>query len=214
MVPTAVNVAPVSQEVMEKVGPTSAWPKTRHLARRHGGVNLDILTIGTRRRRYALLRTAAIRACSRASDEASLRQRRVPRRAARHHQSETQRSETQLRLDAGPACDDAARSGRDRRDAHQQKDEPRIITMLGYELDMAPSKNMAFFLYKDRPGVIGKIGTIVGEAGVNIATMDVGRMEAGGTALMGINLDSPLLPEIVEQIGKALDVQDAWYVEL
>jgi D-3-phosphoglycerate dehydrogenase len=79
---------------------------------------------------------------------------------------------------------------------------------------MAPSNSMAFFLYKDRPGVIGKIGTIVGEAKVNIATMDVGRTEAGGLALMGLNLDSPLSPETLERIAKEIDVDDAWYVEL
>jgi D-3-phosphoglycerate dehydrogenase len=85
---------------------------------------------------------------------------------------------------------------------------------MGYELDMAPSKRMAFFLYKDRPGVIGLVGTIIGQAHVNIATMDVGRMEAGGSALMGINVDQPLLHETLELIGQSADVEDAWYVEL
>jgi D-3-phosphoglycerate dehydrogenase / 2-oxoglutarate reductase len=222
MVPTAVNVAPVSQEVMEKVGPYIGLAQDlgtvlAQLAR-SGVETLDILTIGalagddTR-----ILRTAAIKGLlTRASDEGVnfvnaeflAEQRGIT-------MSETRRGETHdyvsmlvLRATTphGPVEIGATLIGK--------KDEPRIITMLGYELDMAPSKNMAFFLYKDRPGVIGKIGTIVGEAGVNIATMDVGRMEAGGTALMGINLDSPLLPEIVEEIGKALDVQDAWYVEL
>lgn len=222
MVPTAVNVAPVSQEVMEKVGPYIGLAQDlgtvlAQLAR-SGVETLDILTIGalagddTR-----ILRTAAIKGLlTRASDEGVnfvnaeylAEQRGIT-------MSETRRGETHdyvsmlvLRATTphGPVEIGATLIGK--------KDEPRIITMLGYELDMAPSKNMAFFLYKDRPGVIGKIGTIVGEAGVNIATMDVGRMEAGGTALMGINLDSPLLPETVAQISEALDVQDAWYVEL
>jgi D-3-phosphoglycerate dehydrogenase len=58
------------------------------------------------------------------------------------------------------------------------------------------------------------VGTIIGEAHVNIATMDVGRMEAGGLALMGINVDSALTPETLEEIGARAEVEDAWYVEL
>jgi len=95
-----------------------------------------------------------------------------------------------------------------------KKDEPRIVTLFGYELDMAPTKRMAFFRYGDRPGVIGQVGTIIGEAGVNIGTMDVGRLEAGGSALMGISVDSALSPETLELISSAAEVQDAWYVEL
>jgi D-3-phosphoglycerate dehydrogenase len=222
MVPTAVNVAPVSQEVMEKVGPYIGLAQDlgtilAQLAR-SGVETLDILTIGTLASDDTrILRTAAIKGLlTRASDEGVnfvnaeylAEQRGIT-------MSETRRGETHdyvsllvLRATTphGPVEIGATLIGK--------KDEPRIVSMLGYELDMAPSKNMAFFLYKDRPGVIGKIGTIVGEAGINIATMDVGRMEAGGTALMGINLDSPLAPEIVALISEALDVQDAWYVEL
>jgi len=222
MVPTAVNVAPVSQEVMEKVGPFIDLAQDlgcmlAQIAR--GGVEeLDVLTIGaladddTR-----IVRTAAIKGLlTRASDEgvnfvnaeylAEQRGIKV---------TETKRPETHdyvslLVLRAvtphGKVDIGAALLGK--------QDQPRIVTLMGYELDMAPSKNMAFFLYKDRPGVIGKIGTIVGEAGVNIATMDVGRTEAGGSALMGINLDSPLEAETLEYIAKDLDVDDAWYVQL
>ncbi|NTU71312.1 MAG: phosphoglycerate dehydrogenase [Coriobacteriia bacterium] len=222
MVPTAVNVAPVPQEVMEKVGPyidlaQDLGTMLAQIAR--GGVEeLDILTIGqladddTR-----IVRTAAVKGLlTRASDEGVnfvnaeylAEQRGIKI-------TETKRAETHdfvsmLVLRAvtphGPIDIGAALLGK--------RDQPRIVSMLGYELDMAPSKNMAFFQYKDRPGVIGKVGTIVGEAEVNIATMDVGRLEAGGTALMGLNLDSPLSPETLAHIATDLDVDDAWYVEL
>jgi len=222
MVPTAVNVAPVSQEVMEKVGPyidlaQDLGTMLAQLAR--GGVEeLDILTIGaladddTR-----IIRTAAVKGLlTRASDEGVnfvnaeflAEQRGIKI-------SETKRSETHdfvsmliLRsvTPHGPVEIGATLLGK--------KDEPRIVTLLGYELDLAPTKRMAFFRYGDRPGVIGQVGTIIGEAGVNIGTMDVGRHEAGGSALMGISVDSPLSAETLDAISKAAEVQDAWYVEL
>ncbi len=222
MVPTAVNVAPVSQEVMEKVGPYIDLAQDlgtilAQLAR--GGVEeLDILTIGaladddTR-----IIRTAAVKGLlTRASDEGVnfvnaeflAEQRGIKI-------SETKRSETHdfvsmlvLRsvTPHGPVEIGATLLGK--------KDEPRIVTLLGYALDLAPTKRMAFFRYGDRPGVIGQVGTIIGEAGVNIGTMDVGRHEAGGSALMGISVDSALSAETLDAISHAAEVQDAWYVEL
>jgi D-3-phosphoglycerate dehydrogenase len=59
---------------------------------------------------------------------------------------------------------------------------------------------MLFFTYEDRPGVIGRVGTILGEAGINIATMDVGRPISGGTALMGLTLDTAVPAEVLERI--------------
>jgi D-3-phosphoglycerate dehydrogenase / 2-oxoglutarate reductase len=221
MVPTAVNVAPVSQEVLEKVGPyiDLAQDLGCMLAQiAVGVVELDVLTIGALAEDDTrIVRTAAVKGLlSRASDEGVnfvnaeyfAEQRGIT-------VTETKRPETHdyvsmLVLRAvtphGKVDIGAALLGK--------RDQPRIVSLMGYELDMAPSKSMAFFLYKDRPGVIGKIGTIVGEAEVNIATMDVGRMEAGGLALMGINLDSPLSSETLARITENLDVENAWYVEL
>jgi D-3-phosphoglycerate dehydrogenase / 2-oxoglutarate reductase len=68
---------------------------------------------------------------------------------------------------------------------------------------------MAFFRYEDRPGVIGKVGSILGEAGVNIASMEVGRREAGGLALMGLTVDSPIPQEALEQIVETVGTKSA-----
>jgi D-3-phosphoglycerate dehydrogenase len=62
--------------------------------------------------------------------------------------------------------------------------------------------------------VIGKVGTIVGEAGINIATMDVGRRSTGGTALMGLTLDSPVTPDVVERIRSQIDAGPARFIVL
>ena len=57
---------------------------------------------------------------------------------------------------------------------------------LGFELEMELAPRMALLLYDDVPGVIGRIGTLFGEAGVNIANMAVSRNRAGGKALMAL----------------------------
>src|ERR687891_1094662 len=73
----------------------------------------------------------------------------------------------------------------------------------------APSPHPGFFRYEDRPGVIGAVGTILGEAGVNIASMEVGRKEAGGLALMCLTVDSPIPAEILDRIVAAVGMKSA-----
>jgi D-3-phosphoglycerate dehydrogenase len=79
---------------------------------------------------------------------------------------------------------------------------------------MAPSKYMAFMQYEDVRGVIGTVGSAIADAGVNIAAMQVGRTEAGGTALMGINLDSPISRDLLDRIVAEVGADEAWGVEL
>ena len=59
---------------------------------------------------------------------------------------------------------------------------------------------MVFFRYEDVPGVIGRVGTMFGDAGVNIANMAVSRTKQGGEALMAFAIDSEPPPELVERI--------------
>ncbi len=85
----------------------------------------------------------------------------------------------------------------------------RLVRIYDFDLDMAPAEHMAFFLYEDRPGVIGKVGTILGEAGINVAGMEVSRKEAGGLALMGLTVDSPIPMETLDAIIKAVGMKRA-----
>jgi D-3-phosphoglycerate dehydrogenase len=84
--------------------------------------------------------------------------------------------------------------------------------VLGYDLEMPAARHMLFFTYEDRPGVIGKVGTILGAHDVNIGTMDVGR--SGGTALMGLTLDSSVTPEVVEEVATAIGTDTARFIVL
>jgi len=66
------------------------------------------------------------------------------------------------------------------------RSEPRLVMVDGHRVDVPPPPHMVVVRNDDRPGVIGRVGTVLGEAGVNIADMDVGRTEEGGSALMVI----------------------------
>jgi D-3-phosphoglycerate dehydrogenase len=83
----------------------------------------------------------------------------------------------------------------------------RIVQVYDFDVDMAPARYMSFFLYEDRPGVIGTVGTLLGRAGVNIASMEVGRKEAGGLAVMCITVDSPIPTEVLAKIEESIGAQ-------
>jgi D-3-phosphoglycerate dehydrogenase len=89
---------------------------------------------------------------------------------------------------------------------------PWLASALGFELDVELTRLMVFFRYDDVPGVIGRVGTLFGNAGVNIANMAVSRTRRGGKALMALSLDSAAPPELVDQLRA--DVDDAWFVDV
>ena len=78
-----------------------------------------------------------------------------------------------------------------------------LARALGFAIDIELAPNMAFFSYDDVPGVIGRVGTMFGEAGVNIANMAVSRTTEGGKALMAFSIDSAAPPELVEQVRES-----------
>jgi D-3-phosphoglycerate dehydrogenase len=75
-----------------------------------------------------------------------------------------------------------------------------LARAFGYGIDIELAPQMVFLQYDDIPGVIGQIGTMFGEAGVNIANMAVSRTKEGGRALMVFSIDSACPPELVERL--------------
>jgi D-3-phosphoglycerate dehydrogenase / 2-oxoglutarate reductase len=75
-----------------------------------------------------------------------------------------------------------------------------LVNALGFELEMELARLMVFFRYDDVPGVIGRVGTLFGEAGVNIANMAVSRTRRGGKALMALSLDGEPPAELVQAV--------------
>ena len=88
-----------------------------------------------------------------------------------------------------------------------------LVSALGFELEMELAPLMAFFRYDDVPGVIGKVGTLFGEAGVNIANMAVSRTRRGDKALMALSIDSPAPDELVDTL-RAAGFDDAYFISL
>jgi D-3-phosphoglycerate dehydrogenase / 2-oxoglutarate reductase len=80
-----------------------------------------------------------------------------------------------------------------------------LVEALGYQLEIELAPMMALLLYDDVPGVIGRIGTLFGGAGVNIANMAVSRTREGGKALMALSLDSPVPEELVLALRETSD---------
>jgi D-3-phosphoglycerate dehydrogenase / 2-oxoglutarate reductase len=96
------------------------------------------------------------------------------------------------------------------------RETQKLAEVDGFDLELDAEGILLFFRYADRPGVVGRIGTILGRAGVNIAGMQVSRRSAGGEALMTLTVDTPapaeLLHEAADEIGatssSAVDLRD------
>ncbi|WP_048188443.1 phosphoglycerate dehydrogenase [Methanobacterium paludis] len=92
--------------------------------------------------------------------------------------------------------------------------EPEIIMIDGYKVDVETEGTMLIVRYKDIPGIIGAIGTRLGEQGINIAKMQVGRKELGGEAVMVLKVDQKVKGTEIEKLLKLEDVYDAVAVNL
>ncbi|HEX6788010.1 MAG TPA: phosphoglycerate dehydrogenase [Gaiellaceae bacterium] len=90
---------------------------------------------------------------------------------------------------------------------------PWLVHTLGFELDLELAPLLVLFRYDDVPGVIGRVGTLFGEAGVNIANMTVSRTRRGEKALMILTVDSMPPDELVDRI-RAEGFDDARVIEL
>ncbi len=88
-----------------------------------------------------------------------------------------------------------------------------LVGALGYQIEIELAPLMVFFRYDDKPGVIGKVGSLFGEAGVNIANMAVSRTNQGGKALMALSIDTPAPPDLVARfLDEGFD--DARFIRL
>jgi len=91
---------------------------------------------------------------------------------------------------------------------------PRIVRIQSKPVEVVPSGVLFIFSNKDRPGVVGYIGGLMGRHNVNIASMSLSRDEAGGRALTVLNLDSVPGPEVLAEIAKDPDISDVKVVKL
>ena len=87
--------------------------------------------------------------------------------------------------------------------------QPHVVQIGEFSIDLVPAGGyMLMTRHQDRPGMIGKVGTLLGEADVNISSMQVGRRERRGQALMVISVDEPVPPDVLRRL-RAIDNMDA-----
>ena len=94
------------------------------------------------------------------------------------------------------------------------QDGGRIVRIDTFDIDLKPAKVMLLLFYPDRPGMVGKVGTILGEADINIADMAVGRREKRGQAVIALTLDDHVSAETLKKISAAITVDELCSIEL
>ncbi|WP_430791261.1 phosphoglycerate dehydrogenase [Actinoplanes sp. G11-F43] len=90
----------------------------------------------------------------------------------------------------------------------------KLVGVDDFDLDLTPDGVLLFLRYTDRPGVVGRIGTTLGRAGVNIAAMQVARRAAGGEALMTLTVDSAVEPDLLATVAAEIGSSRAAVVDL
>lgn len=84
------------------------------------------------------------------------------------------------------------------------KQVEKIVEINGYELELPVSEHLIVFSYTDRPGIVAAYGALLGDAGINIAGLQIARDEKKGTALSVLSIDSPVPAELLAELGAAI----------
>ncbi len=91
---------------------------------------------------------------------------------------------------------------------------PRVVGLNGIEVDFVPQGRLLFMTNWDLPGLIGRIGTILGDAGINIAGFQLGRKEPGGSVISFISIDDEVPESLLEKLAATEHVKSVRQVEL
>lgn len=92
--------------------------------------------------------------------------------------------------------------------------EPRVVQIDGIDIEAIPSGNILFIYNNDKPGIVGNIGNILGNANINIASFQLGRSENHDKAVSMINIDSEVSAEVINSIRNMTDIIEANQVTL
>ncbi len=80
------------------------------------------------------------------------------------------------------------------------REEPHIVRIDDYWIDFAARGRLLVSLHEERPGILGRMGALLGDAGINISFVQVGRLERGGTGIMVLGLDDPVPSQVIDDI--------------
>ncbi|MDH7570126.1 MAG: phosphoglycerate dehydrogenase [Armatimonadota bacterium] len=90
----------------------------------------------------------------------------------------------------------------------------RIVSLDGYRVDVEPEGYVLFMHHLDQPGVIGRVGTFLGQHNINIGGMNVGRQTVRGPAMMALKVDEAVSPALLEEIAKMPGIFSVTQAEL
>ena len=91
---------------------------------------------------------------------------------------------------------------------------PRIISILGYKIDVATTKHALVFEYDDQPGICGKIGTVLGNHNINISTMQIATSDDDSTALVYVNVADAVEDEVLQEFKTLIDLKNLIRISL
>lgn len=91
---------------------------------------------------------------------------------------------------------------------------PRIVQIDEYYIDTVPEGYLLVTKHKDRPGIIGAVGSLLGDGEINIASMQLGRNEVGGQAVMVLRVDQPIPQQLLDKLARYPDMEKVHFVTL
>lgn len=90
----------------------------------------------------------------------------------------------------------------------------RIVKINQYMIDVKPEEHLLYIKHKDVPGMIGKVGSLLGDYEINIGTMQVGRTAVGGEAIMVLTLDKTLNSNVLQALNLTVGIEEVQLLEL
>lgn len=219
IVPTALNMAPLPPEVMDAVGPyvPACQMMGSILAQMDGEipqylkltaagslstVDLSILVAGTLKGLLSYKRVAMV---TPVNAESMAKRHGIKVETLSHADAEGYASAVSIVADGTEiACTLAD-------EAHGA----RLVSLLGYKLDIAPAGQSLVFEYEDAPGRVGVIGTILGEQGINITTMQICTKPDEQRALVYVNVEGAVDDTVLAELREGVSgLANLWYIRL
>lgn len=219
IVPTAINMSNIPPEVMDKFGPylTACQMMGRIIWQIEGDVpqRLELTASGTLSSAdTSMLLASALKGIMAYKNVGSVSSANAEAVAQRHGIDATMASQvsalgydSMLKLETESTSIACTLYGIDR--------PARIISLFGYSFDIEPAAQSIIMRYADAPGRIGVVGTILGEAGINITTMQIGTRDDSDCAVVYLNVEGDITAGLLEKLRESIpEMKDLWHISL
>ncbi len=94
------------------------------------------------------------------------------------------------------------------------KREPYVVSVMGFHTDFIPKGMLLFYLHRDEPGIVGRMGSILGNEKVNIAALHMGRNQVGGQAVSILNVDSEVPQAVMDKLAETGQISKIKLIKL